>query len=69
MPVMGGRELAERLAKDWPEVPLIWMSGYARDSAFADGGDEPSYPFLQKPVAEDTLARVVAEELAVSGKR
>jgi len=64
MPVMGGRELGEQLAQDHPEVPLIWMSGYARDSAFADGDAAVSHTFLQKPIPEEMLIRAVGEELA-----
>jgi CheY-like chemotaxis protein len=31
MPVMGGAELAKRLAERWPSLPVVWMSGsYAR---------------------------------------
>ena len=28
MPVMGGRELGERLTREHPALPVIWMSGY-----------------------------------------
>jgi PAS domain S-box-containing protein len=69
MPVMGGRELAEQLAQDWPDLPLIWMSGYPRDSAFSEGADERNHAFLQKPIAEEVLVRAVAAEIAVSGRR
>jgi CheY-like chemotaxis protein len=68
MPVMSGRELSARLAEDWPDIPLIWMSGHPRDSTFADGAEEVSHAFLQKPISEELLARVVAGELAKDGK-
>jgi PAS domain S-box-containing protein len=68
MPLMGGRDLAERLARDWPQIPIVWMSGYPRDTAFAEGAEALNHAFLQKPVGEEVLVRVIAEELAKSGK-
>jgi PAS domain S-box-containing protein len=64
MPVMGGRELGERLTREHPELPVIWMSGYPRDTAFAEGADALDHAFLQKPIPEEVLIRVVGEELA-----
>ena len=64
MPIMGGRELGERLTREHPELPVIWMSGYPRDTAFAEGADALDHAFLQKPIPEEVLIRVVGEELA-----
>jgi len=61
MPVMGGRALGEELAKERPDLPLIWMSGYPRDTAFADGSGELDHPFLQKPIDVDLLIRTVGQ--------
>jgi CheY-like chemotaxis protein len=60
MPRLGGRELVERLAVEYPHLPVIWMSGHPRDMAFGDGGPAKTHPFLQKPIAHDLLARTVA---------
>jgi two-component system cell cycle sensor histidine kinase/response regulator CckA len=62
MPVMGGKELGERLAADHPDLPLIWMSGYAHDTAFLHG---PSghCPWLQKPVTPELLIESVQDLL------
>jgi PAS domain S-box-containing protein len=64
MPVMGGRELGERLARERPSLPLVWMSGYPRDTAFADGAEPLDHPFLQKPISVEALAGTIAGELA-----
>ena len=64
MPELGGRELGERLAVDYPGVPVIWMSGYPRDTAFGDTGPTGSQPFLQKPIPPDVLIRTVEGVLA-----
>jgi PAS domain S-box-containing protein len=64
MPELGGRELGERLAVDYPGMPVIWMSGYTRDAAFSDTGPPGSQPFLQKPILPEVLIRTVEGVLA-----
>lgn len=64
MPIMGGRELGEHLARERPDLPLVYMSGYPRDTAFADGTGAPDRPFLQKPVSAETLVQTISSELA-----
>jgi two-component system cell cycle sensor histidine kinase/response regulator CckA len=64
MPVLGGLELVERLAGEYPGLPVIWMSGYPRDAAFADGGPAGQHPFLQKPIPADLLVQTVQGVLA-----
>ncbi|HUF36411.1 MAG TPA: PAS domain S-box protein [Gemmatimonadales bacterium] len=64
MPGLGGRELGERLAAEYPEVPVVWMSGYPRDSAFGEGEPAGGQSFLQKPIPEDVLVRTVQDVLA-----
>ncbi len=36
MPGLGGGRFAEALAESYPALPVIWMSGYPREEAFAD---------------------------------
>ena len=67
MPQLGGRELVERLAAEYPDLPVIWMSGYPRDTAFGDGVTAGAHPFLQKPISRDVLVRTVAGVLARRG--
>ena len=64
MPELGGRELCERLAADFPDVPVIWMSGYPRDTALGDTSSAGSPPFLHKPIPLDVLVRTVEGVLA-----
>ncbi len=64
MPNLGGRELGERLAADFPDVPVIWMSGYPRDTVLSDTSPTGSPPFLQKPIPLDVLVRTVESVLA-----
>jgi len=60
MPELGGRELAGRLRADRPEIPILFLSGYAGGAGGA--GALPlsaGEPFLHKPFAGNELLRQV----------
>ncbi|HXE57775.1 MAG TPA: PAS domain S-box protein [Gemmatimonadales bacterium] len=57
MPRLGGKELAERLRRERPELPVLYTSGYAESMVAQRGGLEPGTDFLQKPFLPDELAR------------
>ena len=63
MPEVNGRELAERFIAHHPGVPVLFMSGYAKD--LLDGYDNASctLAFLQKPYSMAALARHVRDLL------
>ena len=56
MPHMSGLILAERLRMIWPNIRVLFISGYVdpRQSTFLD---EPHSAFIQKPFLPDDLAR------------
>jgi CheY-like chemotaxis protein len=62
---LGGRDIAEKILDDRPELKVIYTSGYSIDTVTPDfnslGGDRVS--FLQKPYDPETLARMVREIL------
>jgi PAS domain S-box-containing protein len=59
MPEMGGLELAERLSHLAPEVPVLFVSGYA-----PQGGEAlPPDRFLAKPYTADALLAAVGRAL------
>jgi PAS domain S-box-containing protein len=63
MPEMGGRELARRLARLRPSLPVLFMSGYTGEDVIQRGLLDPGAPFQQKPFTPDGLARKVREML------
>jgi len=62
MPMMGGRELAARLAQVHPECAILLVSGYAGSEALADG-----IAFLQKPFTAEALVATVRATLDARG--
>jgi two-component system, cell cycle sensor histidine kinase and response regulator CckA len=57
MPGMSGWELGRRLRERWPSLRVLYISGYAEDTA--EGPGTHSLPFLQKPfLPADLLATV-----------
>jgi two-component system cell cycle sensor histidine kinase/response regulator CckA len=65
MPQMGGTELAERLSRIRPELPVLFMSGYS-DNPVVRGVESAGSLFLAKPFTTSTLAEKVRLALARS---
>jgi signal transduction histidine kinase/ActR/RegA family two-component response regulator len=63
MPLMNGRELAQRMLDSCREVRVLYMSGYTDDAIVHHGVLDPSTHFLEKPFTPDALARKVREVL------
>ncbi|MGH7516431.1 MAG: PAS domain S-box protein [Gemmatimonadales bacterium] len=63
MPGMNGRELAERLSLRYPDLKVLYLSGYTDDVIVRHGMLHPGTRFLQKPFSPDALARKVSEVL------
>ena len=63
MPKMNGRELANELQKDRPEMEVIFMSGYTDDAISHHGVLEPGVQFIQKPITPSVLAKKLREVL------
>lgn len=62
MPKLGGAATATELAKQFPDVPVIFTSGYSPDAtSVALQNGEPRY--LQKPYSPTTLGRLVRDTL------
>jgi PAS domain S-box-containing protein len=70
MPGFSGRELAKRLTGRYPNLRVLYMSGYTHNVIAQDGTLEEGISFLQKPFTPQVLAVKVREVLdrSVSAK-
>ncbi len=67
MPGMGGHELVERLRARHPELPVVFMSGYADKAMTSNGVVRKDTAYVQKPFTVELLMQRLREVLAVRG--
>ena len=63
MPAMNGRELASRLHLIFPNLKVLFMSGYLDDVSVNIGLEHHQTAFLQKPFTPDILANAIRQLL------
>ena len=63
MPKMSGKETVEHLQPLYPQMKVIYMSGYTDNAIVHHGVLAPGLNFLEKPFAPEGLARKVREVL------
>ena len=63
MPGMNGKELFMAVAKDRPDMKVIFMSGYTSDIVIDRGIKDTEVAFLQKPISVQKLIGVVKQIL------
>jgi CheY-like chemotaxis protein len=63
VPDMGTVELERRMLERRPGLPILYMSGYARDEVVSRGLIPGDRPFIQKPFTGAELVDVVGREL------
>jgi signal transduction histidine kinase len=63
MPVMGGKVMAEWLKTTYPDLKILFTSGYTADAMARRSMLEAEVEFLPKPYGPATLARKVREML------
>jgi PAS domain S-box-containing protein len=66
MPRMSGRLLAEQVAPLYPQMQVLFMSGYTDDAIVHHGVLHEDTAYIQKPFSPDDLAKKVREVLATS---
>jgi PAS domain S-box-containing protein len=60
---INGHELARRLRRRWPDLPVLYCSGYAHDALAPDGETVPARNMLAKPYRRRELAAKLRELL------
>ena len=63
MPVMSGRVLAAALKERGRSMPVLFMSGYAREELLADGMLGNELPLVHKPFTLPVLLEAVSAAL------
>ena len=60
---INGRQLALRLRERWPDLPVLYTSGYAHGALTIDGEQVPAKYVLGKPYRRRDLAAKLRETL------
>jgi CheY-like chemotaxis protein len=55
MPGASGEEALDEIRRIRPDVPVVLVSGYSRESALAQAAEQPGCSVLQKPFLPETL--------------
>ena len=63
MPQISGRQLVEKLADSYPDLKVLYISGYNDDEILRQGITDLSTNFIQKPFSSDALTQKVGEIL------
>jgi len=59
MPGMNGKELYIKLSKQYPDMKVLFMSGYTNDVIIDRGVKDSEFEFIQKPISVQKLAQTV----------
>jgi PAS domain S-box-containing protein len=66
MPGMSGRDMVDQVRKEWPGIPVLFVSGYAGDMVLEHGVSGEQVAFLAKPFTLDELLGRVRSMLDVA---
>ena len=69
MPKMGGKELADTVAKEYPNTPIIYMSGYTRETILQNSILPEGMNLLQKPISPFSLIRCIKQIFTEAGRQ
>lgn len=68
MPGITGPAMITEVMKDYPEIPVIFISGYGEDAFVSTYGSERNFNFLAKPFTLKQLAKKVKEVIEENSK-
>jgi CheY-like chemotaxis protein len=63
MPGIGGRELGETIARCWPQIQVLYMTGFPAPDLVQAGALVSGVPVIQKPFTTEQLGRRMRELL------
>ena len=63
MPVMDGVELLKRTKETFPELPVIFVTGFGRDKIIVQAMKDGLSDFLQKPFRMDDVTSTIKRYL------
>ena len=63
MPDMNGRALADEIARRWPDLKVVFTTGYTRDAIVHNGILDPGVQLIAKPFKLDELATKISAAL------
>ncbi|MFQ6018563.1 MAG: response regulator [Kiloniellaceae bacterium] len=64
MPGLDGIALSLMVARDWPALPVLLMTGYAAERQRAHNLEELIYEVITKPFTLDRICRAAASAIA-----
>lgn len=64
MPKMNGKELANKILKQYPQAKVIYMSGYNDNIIAKENKIDPSINYFQKPLNLSALSNKISEVLS-----
>jgi len=67
MPEMNGRMLADKAREHWPQIKILFTTGYTRNAVVHNGMLDPGVAFLPKPFTVKQLAVKMEDVLAGRG--
>ena len=68
MPERDGMYLMREVKEQWPEVPIVVMSGYPTPETIAGGFQLGAEKFIAKPFTPDELLAIVRQVLHKGGR-
>jgi CheY-like chemotaxis protein len=63
MPGLNGRAVAERMLERWPEIKVLYMSGYTQDELHRQGLLPSEVDLLEKPITIEAMGHAVRRTL------
>jgi two-component system, cell cycle sensor histidine kinase and response regulator CckA len=64
MPILSGADLVRQVRQRWPDLPIVWMSGFVAHLSELEVEVLQALPSLPKPFSPERLLQTIDETLA-----